>query len=343
MDIEELLNDGEVEQLRDIIRKYFNNDSELFFNYVIDEGLSSKEKFDYTLAELFPIHYLNFYNSINPSEVKEYVANEIGDVIEEDGKYYMVLDDISDLSGFFDEGRNSASQKYISSILTGDLDYYTDYYEIGDDLVDDLTPENKQRLIEKVKEDGLNQEIEFNGDNDLIQSFIDSDGNSSTFILTTERLNQIIAQRDGLYELISESDNFEELHQEMGRWFNWAHDQATSDEIYNKVFREISDYFKVDKKELGKWKTFTHQKYDGSTYTNEKYLVNVDNIFGDVIRDSVSDLRYWDEPIQLISYYGGLESYLKDATRLPSLYLDYVHPDWSNLKEIYNSHFSDNI
>ncbi|MFN9899292.1 MAG: hypothetical protein ACK55Z_10975, partial [bacterium] len=54
-------------------------------------------------------------------------------------------------------------------------DYYTDMQNIGSDLVDDLTPENKQRLIEKIKEDGLNKEIEFNGSDDLIESFIDFD------------------------------------------------------------------------------------------------------------------------------------------------------------------------
>jgi len=344
MDIEELLNDGEVEQLRDIIRKYFNNDSELFFNYVIDEGLSSKEKFDYTLAELFPIQYLNYYYyNVSKDTVKKYVSDKLSDVIEEDGKYYMILDDISELSEFFDSGRNSASPKYIESVLMGDVNYYTDIQNIGSDLVDDLTPENKQRLIEKIKEDGLNKEIEFNGSDDLIESFIDADGNSSTFILTTERLNQIIAQRNGLYELLSESDNFEELKDEMNRFFNWAHDQATVDKIYEKIIGEIAAYFGVYPKELGKWRSINITRYNGTVVAKEQYLVNADKIFEETIESSIADVSYWDEDNRLIDYHGGLESYLKDETRLPSLYLDYVNPDWSNLKEIYNSNFSDNI
>ena len=344
MDIEELLNDGDTEELRDIIGKYFNGDSELFFNYVIDEGLSSKDKFDITLAELFPIQYLNYYYyNVSKDTVKKYVSDKLSDVVEEDGKYHMILDDISELSGFFDTGRNSTSQKYIESILTGDVDYYTDIQNIGSDLVDDLTPENKQRLIEKIKEEGLNKEIEFNGSDGLIESFIDADGNSSTFILTTERLNQIIAQRNGLYELLSESDNFEELKDEMNRFYNWAHDQATVDKIYEKTISEIAAYFSVYPKELGKWKSFTRTRYDGSTITSEKYLVNADKIFEEAIESSISDVKYWDEDNRLIDYHGNLESFLKDETSLPTLYLDYVHPDWSNLKEIYNTHFSDNI
>jgi len=344
MDIEELLNDGDTEELKDIIKKYFNGDSELFFNYVIDEGLSSKEKFDTTLAELFPIQYLNYYYyNVSKDAVKKYVSDKLSDVIEEDGKYYMILDDISELSEFFDSGRNSAGQKYIESVLSGDADYYTDMQNIGSDLVDDLTPENKQRLIEKIKEDGLNKEIEFNGSDDLIESFIEADGNSSTFILTTERLNQIIAQRDGLYELLSESDNFEELKDEMNRFFNWAHDQASVDKIYEKTIGEIAAYFRVSPNELGKWRTINITRYNGSVVAKEQYLVNADKIFEDAIESSIADVSYWDEDNRLIDYHGGLESYLKDETRLPSLYLDYVHPDWNNLKEIYNSHFSDNI
>ena len=345
MDIEELLNDGDIDELKDIIKKYFNGDNELFFNYVIDEGLSSKDKFDIVLAELFPIQYLNYYYyNVSKDAVKKYVSDKLSDVVEEDGKYYMILDDITDLAGFFEETRNSPSTKYLESIISGESDYYSDYIQdIGSSLVDDLTPENKQKLIEKIKEDGLNQEIEYNGGDGLIESFIDADGNSSTFILTTERLNQIIADKGGLYELLSESDNFLELHQEMNRFYNWAHDQATADEMYTKVMNEIADYFEVDRKELGKWKPFTRTRYDGSTITSEKYLVNADKVFEESIESSISDLKYWDEDNRLIDYHGGLESFLKDETRGPTVYLDNVYPDWRNLKEIYNSNFSGNI
>lgn len=346
MDIEELLNDGETEELRDIIRKYFNDDSELFFNYVIDEGLSKKDEFDVTLAELFPNMYLSYYYyKVNRDAVKEYVAERLSDVIKKDGKYYMVLNDYTDLAGFFEDSRNSPSTKYLESVISGESDYYSDYVQdIGSSLVDDLTPENRQKLIEKIKEDGLNQEIEYNGGDSLIESFIDADGNSSTFILTTERLNQIIADKGGLYELLSESDNFWELHQEMNRFYNWAHDQATADEIYVRVMNEIADYFEVDRKELGKWESFTRTRYDGHKVTEDRYLVNVDNIFGQSIEDSFDSTRYWNsDDNQLIDYHGGLESFLKDERRGPTVYLDNVYPDWRNLKEIYNSNFSGNI
>ena len=52
MDIEELLNDGDTEELKDIIKKYFNGDSELFFNYVIDEGLSSNSSIGLEIIRL---------------------------------------------------------------------------------------------------------------------------------------------------------------------------------------------------------------------------------------------------------------------------------------------------
>ena len=346
MDIEELLKDGDTEELRGIIRKYFNDDSELFFNYVIDEGLSKKDEFDVTLAELFPNMYLSYYYyKVNRDAVKEYVAERLSDVVKKDGKYYMVLNDYTDLAGFFEDSRNSPSTKYLESVISGESDYYSDYVQdIGSSLVDDLTPENRQKLIEKIKEDGLNQEIEYNGGDGLIESFIDADGNSSTFILTTERLNQIIADKGGLYELLSESDNFLELHQEMNRFYNWAHDQATADEIYVRVMNEIANYFEVDRKELGKWESFTRTRYDGHKVTEERYLVNVDKIFGQSIEDSFDSTRYWNsDDNQLIDYHGGLESFLKDETRGPTIYLDNVYPDWRNLEEIYNSHFSDNI
>ena len=110
-----------------------------------------------------------------------------------------------------------------------------------------------------------------------------------------------------------------------------------------KTIGEIAAYFGVSPNELGKWRTINITRYNGSVVAKEQYLVNADKIFENAIESSIADVSYWDEDNRLIDYHGGLESYLKDETRLPSLYLDYVYPDWNNLKEIYNSHFSDNI
>ena len=343
MDINQYIEDGDKEELESVIEKYFNDDYDLFFNYLDSEDeIDLIENFD-VLADMFPNGFLLWWmDNKDSATVEEWTIDKLSDVEEKDGKYYMVLSSLGDMACLFND--RDVSTKTIESIMNGEYDWSWDYHEnYGDSIVDDLTPENLILLIDKIKEKGLNKEIEYNGSSDLFQGFMEKDGSEDEFILTGERLSQIVEEKE-LYELLDECDFFSTLKSDMNSWYNWGYESAYYDEIYNDVFVEVKSFFGV--KDLGKWEVKKRKRYDGTEYTSESFYLDVTTMFGTFVSDSLnSNRKYPDADFEMISYYGSLESYIcgvhSGETRLRDW--NYVSPDWSKLKRNYNEQFKDNI
>jgi hypothetical protein len=344
MDINQYIEDSDKEELQSVIERYFNDDYEMFFNYIDSEDdIDLDENFNF-LADMFPAGFLLWWmNNKDSDSVLKYTINNLSDVVEKDGKYYMTLSSLGDIACLFRYDRD-VSTKTIASIMNGEYDWSWDYYQdYGDSIVDDLTPENLTLLIDKIKEKSLNKEITYNGNSDLIIGFCEKDDSEDTFIMTSERLDAIVKANE-LYELLDESDFFEDLKRYMNSWFNWGYESAYYDEIYNDIFDEVKSFFGV--KELGKWETKTKKRYDGTEYTSETYHLDVTNKFYDFVLESIeSSQTYPDEEFDMIGYYGSLESYIcgvhDGSARLRDW--DYISPDWSNLRKNYNEQFRYNI
>lgn len=343
MDINQYIEDGDIEELQSVIERYFNDDYDLFFNYIDSEDDIDLDEHFNVLADIFPSGFLLWWlNNKDSATVLNYTIDKLSGVVEQDGKYYMVLTDLGEMACLFND--RDASTKTIANIMNGEYDWSWDYYQdYGDSIVDDLTSENLTLLIDKIKEKSLNKEITYNGNSDLIIGFCEKDDSEDTFIMTSERLDEIVKDNE-LYELLDESDFFKDLKTDMNSWFNWGYEAAYSDEVYNEIFYEIKNFFGV--KELGKWETKTKKRYDGSEYTSENYFLDVTNMFSTFVTDSLeSNKRYPDADFEMISYYGSLETYICGVhggeVRLRDW--NYISPDWSNLKKSYNEHFRDNI
>ncbi len=103
MDIEQLIKDGDTEELQTVIKRYFNNDYELFFKYVIDEGyIEMSDDIDDSIYDLYPKNIIKYWMVKNPEKTIDYIIDRhLIDVKKQDGKYYMELPDLSDLKFLF--------------------------------------------------------------------------------------------------------------------------------------------------------------------------------------------------------------------------------------------------
>jgi hypothetical protein len=173
MDIEKLIKDGDTEELLQIVKRYFNNDFELFFKHIIDEGYiaNSDEVLD-SIYEIFPKNYIEYWMNKDSKKMIDYIIyKHLNDVKYENGKYYMVLDDLSDLKFLF----RSDAKSWVESILSHDYDpYHYGFSDFGmktEDLISDLDTKSKIELLNNFNK-YLGEFIEYSGDDDTIASFV---------------------------------------------------------------------------------------------------------------------------------------------------------------------------
>lgn len=344
MDIEELIDNQESEELLNIIKKYFNDDAELFFNYIIEENLIPEDEVSGSLFDIFPNEYIMFLIKQKKYEiVKQYFASITQDIIYKDGKYYLEVYPISSLHKLF----HKHQQDFIEEVLNGDFNYDTYYSDSHntEDLIDNLTKENRIRLIEFIKETKLNSSLSYNGDSDLIESFIKSDNDDkNSFTLTAERLYKIV-DSGLLSDLIDNVNDFNELSNDLSNWYSWAEAQAYTDEYYEIVYNEIKDFFDIPRGEqLGEYTTTKVYDSKGNTHTRDMLLIDITKPLISYIKESVeNEIGYWSDTEQITGNYGSLLDFIYDLQSIGRVNFDNIYPSSSNIDKLYNQNFYENI
>jgi hypothetical protein len=343
MDLEQIINDNDSGELLDIIKKYFNNDGEFFFQHLIDENLIPSDKVSQELFDVFPNEYI--YSLIKQKKyevVKQFFASNVSDIESKDGRYYLEIVDVSELHKLF----HKDIRDFVEEVLKDDYyydSYHHDKYSIYD-LLDDLNDKNKSTLIELIKESSLNRNIRFDGISALIESFIDSDGSDdSSFILTGERLNEIISNNE-LSTLIEHSPNLNEWYSTLNSSYNQAYNYAMTDEIHEKIYGALKDFFHIPKSEnLGTYITKKVYNYKNEVRNVEVLLIDITDLLISYIKESVMlELNNWNDTELIMGYHGSLSDFLYDYFSISRMNLDYVYPDNSSVVEYYNEIFSDN-
>lgn len=347
MDIEQLIKDGDTEELGTIIKRYFNNDYKLFFQYVVDEGyIEMSDDIDNSIYDLYPKNIIQYWMDKDPKKIINYIIHKhLGDVKIENGKFYMELDNLSDLKFLF----RSNSKDYIDSILSHETDHYDyDFSNFGmknSDLIDELDEKNKIILTNYLSKH-VGEFIEYDGDDDTISSFIESDESGNSFKLTQERLEEIISDNDSLGSLISNSREFYDLGSALSNAYTNAYSTAERDAYYNKVIDELKDFFSTQ--DLGYWSSkegYVWSK-EGKRVPGMKevYFVNITNILKPMIINTVdynmSDFDEYNAFEQLGSFEWLLKEYYSDDIRVN---LDRVSPDYGDIAILFNEYFRDNI
>ena len=96
--LNDLFIEGEYDNIKDFVKKLFNNNYISFYNFLDKKMDVSMDYITDFFMEEIPNAYLQILYSKNPESTIDYIVDEyLGDVRKEGNKYYMIMsrDDLS--------------------------------------------------------------------------------------------------------------------------------------------------------------------------------------------------------------------------------------------------------
>jgi len=146
--------------------------------------------------------FYHFYKS-DPSFIWKLVDKYFSDVTKIGDTYYYDAD-YSDLGSLFNTGRSDISSDTISEILSGEYDMYNRYYDTDDiyrDVYDELTPEKKQFVNNRIRKE-LKQMKTIDTETDELE-VISSEQGRDDVELTDDVITRILDDEDTMVYLIN--------------------------------------------------------------------------------------------------------------------------------------------
>ena len=320
----------------DEVGAYFNEDFEVFFDY-LDK---------YKLTGLIDLHYVDFEfeNLIlfkrlekNPQECLQYICdNIITDVYPMKDGYYLYLKDREELAELFKSSRNDDAYSAAKAVLSED--FWDPYWDTTDDVyrdvIDELDDYNLQHLTVYILNQIGGQKFPSSDyDDQFFEEMSDEDG---YFEINNKNVMELIKNEHAMKEMLKE--DLSDLKQELYNIHNNAYNTAYTDEIYNDVWSELETIFG---KEIHNEKK---TKADGTTYYDEYIKINdfyyyIEMYLSDNKISQWSDgrLTYWSTFCEVLNYMMEDGSIERLSFRVPD------YPDWSSIKKNINDTFSDYI
>jgi len=333
------------EKLINILRKFESED--ISYSY-IDNALGSVGKFVDLLEKQNLLHHINPLNRVwdefgnyllykkieqDPSYVWEIIDKKLSDIIKIGDIYYFDTS-AEELASFFNTSRNDISEDSIASIIDGSYDNDVFDWNLTDDeyrdIYDELTPENKKLVNERIREEltkkgaldvnskllekiGLEQNRGYvTLDDDIITRILE-DNETMKYVINRE-LDDI---RSDLYSIYSGCYNGVISNS----WYGDIMSELVGEVIDNTTFEEYSYQKQVRDKDGYKKRTVYARRYP---VTECVFSLVKDWIYEN--KDST-----WNE--DTIDYHGSYSSLLKasisnglrENIRVPHLddYADY--------------------
>ena len=307
--LNDLFIEGEYDDIKDFVKKVFNNNYISFYNFLDKKMDVSMDYITDFFMEEIPNAYLQIMYSKNPESTIDYIVDEyLGDVRKEGDKYYMIMSR-DDLSEFFDDsGRNSTARDVAKRVLSDEPSdwYYDDTVEVST-TVDELDDGNFDNLVHKffVQHEGE----EYNGEI-ITQEFMKN--------TTPSELSDMITKLD------------DEMASNLMNLYSTAENYAYEEEIYNMVHRELKDFLGTEK--WGDYVTSQIKKIDGTVVNREQFRLDVTNLLKRIIPEYIE--MHVTEPDNQIEYQGNFENVIKDWFNETEDYLDFRVPDYPDYRLI---------
>ena len=218
--------------------------------------------------------FYHFYKS-DPSFIWKLVDKYFSDVTKIGDTYYYDAD-YSDLGSLFDTGRNDISSDTISEILSGEYDSYRygGYYNTDDiyrDVYDELTPEKKQLVNNRIREE-LKQMKTIDTETDELEVIASEQGRDDVE-LTDDVITRILDDEDTMVYLINRE--LDDIGTDLGHVYEGCYSSILVDDWYKTIWGTLEGVV-VDSKE-------------GLEYTYKK---NVWNKTGDRETKTMYSQRY---------------------------------------------------
>lgn len=313
--------------------QYFNDDMQLFLRIITKYGLLNH------IDPLSSNEYQNLilYNLINedPDVWIPFICEKVisYDITIRDGKYYLHLNNLTDLSGFFYSGGRSDTKSIVKSVLSEDWwePYWDTTNDVYNDVVEKLNKSNLQSLKERIFKELEGQSI--STDTDLLEDLV-NDGEDEVQI-TSDNFFQMFEDEETLRFILK--NYADEVRQELYSLHTNCYNSVYTDEIYNKIWSELGTFF-TGKPEL---KSSPIKNSDKKRYWSEieiadigsdikKYLYETQD--SPYAQDSLEYIGSYTEMIRLGMHYSIWE-YLD--FRIPD------YPDYTMVNKCINDSFGD--
>jgi len=325
----------------DEVGAYFNDDFQVFLDYLEKNGLEGEldyENVDDEWQNIVLLYKLEKY----PEETLNYICdNIITDVYPMEGGYYLYLREREELATLFsNSGRDFSAKDAAEKVLSED--WWEPYWDTTDDVyrdvIDELNEENLQHLANYIVKNMGDQDLPLKDYKDeLFHQFSEEQETEGVFKIDSENVMRLIGDEDAMKELFKK--DLEELKNELYSVHNNAYNGAYTDEIYDGVWNELSEYF-----EPKSWKYEQKDRYDGKKVQHE--YIKIKDFYSDIYTFlSENEDRQWSD--QSLAYWGsytGFVTYMMDNGE--KSWLDFRIPDypsWTLIKKNINDNFGSYI
>jgi hypothetical protein len=327
MDFKELIDD--LHDGGDLAKSFFG-DFQTFFAVLDKRGYL--DQIDIEDSEI-QNELLLFLKKSYPQQYNQFIMDKLTDLeIDEDGRVFLDLSDLSDLSELFcDSSRNGLSRPMVEEILNGDFDSWFEdtTYSIYDDVISELNSKNHKILVDYIVNALQNTQI--SPETEVLSEIAIEQGHPEYVTIDSSVVETILDDKETMEYLLLEE--LQDLNNNLDSIHNNAYSSAYESDSVDSIWSELQEY--VEGK--GQFYSIPH-RFKKDTMT-QRFTIPVASNFHGIIEDYLRDKANRGNR-GLLEYYGSYLSLLADNFDCLTVYgPDY--PDYSEIKNNINEIFVD--
>jgi hypothetical protein len=328
MDFQELIDD--LHDGGDLAKSFFG-DFQTFFAVLDKRGYL--DQIDIEDSEI-QNELLLFLKKSYPQQFNQFIMDKLTDLeIDEDGRVFLDLSDLSDLSELFCDrsSRDGLSRAMVEEILNGEFDNWFEYTtdSVYDDVISELNPKNHKILADYIVNSLQNTRI--SPETEVLSEIANEQGHPDYVTVDSSVVETILDDKETMTHLLSEE--LQDLDNSLYSIHINAYSSAYESAVINSIWSELQEY--VEGK--GQFYSVPH-KFKKDTVIN-RFTIPVASNFHEIIDDYLRDNANRGNR-GLLEYYGSYISLIADNFDCLTVYgPDY--PDYSEIKNNINEIFVD--
>jgi hypothetical protein len=273
MDFQELIDD--LHDGGDLAKSFFG-DFQTFFAVLDKRGYL--DQIDIEDSEI-QNELLLFLKKSYPQQFNQFIMDKLTDLeIDEDGRVFLDLSDLSDLSELFcDSPRNGLSRAMVQEILNGEVDNWFDHTtnSVYDDVISELNSKNYKILVDYIV--NVLQNTRISPETEVLSEIANEQGHPDYVTVDSSVVETILDDKETMTHLLSEE--LEDLDNSLYSIHSNAYSSAHESAVINSIWSELQEY--VEGK--GQFYSVSH-KFKKDTVI-QRFTIPVASNFYEIIDD----------------------------------------------------------
>jgi hypothetical protein len=320
----------------------YRNWNDALIHFLDENGVLKNLSYDNAPEELKNLLLLRNLEDNYEDTVMFIINNLITDVEIRNGGFYLRLRDREELGDYFCSGsrRSDNNPKDVARLILSEDGLGHDwYYDSGmkpHDTIDVLNDSNITHLKDVIYKKIGNQEMSLEDyDSDFFEHLSEEQQTEGYFRIRPEDLNDLLKDSDASNELFKK--DLEDIGQELRSIYYNSENTAYEDEIYDAVYKGLSEYFEGHIDEVPR-KVGEKTKYD--------QYIKIRDFIG-IIKTFLQNNEGGTYSDSFLEYFGGYTTLINGMIsndevecidiRIPD------YPDWDRTRRNINEMFLDYI